>query len=268
MPSLTTLISLSEALRSLGEGKGSTVDIQVLESQVPHLMFMAPPKELKLNGKEREFIGGFDPRHLQQIANEFKQKTAQKKVNPKDLEKLAQDYWQELSAPVNWALSGLVYAYFLRPDDLLVSEDPLLLRKHRFEITPSQEKIHLFEAAAFNQSSDKAGSFFAGAFGDFGDAAGTAAARGARLGGENGQDFAAKLLSALRLTNWDRLRDEDLRLFHLKITVAREWIVRSATQPALQSSLAEATLGLMSLARRASLLSLWLKKTGPAYGTR
>ena len=45
-----------------------------------------------------------------------------------------------------------------------------------------------------------------------------------------------------------------LRLLGLKVTVAREWIVRSASQPDLEAGLAESALGLLSLTRRADLL--------------
>jgi hypothetical protein len=57
------------------------------------------------------------------------------------------------------------------------------------------------------------------------------------------------------MTNWGRLRDEDLRLVGLKVTVAREWIVGAANQPELETALAEATLGLLSPTRRADLLA-------------
>ena len=156
---------------------------------------------------------------------------------------------------MRWALAGIVYAYFLNPADLLVSEDPLLLRKHQF-ITLDQglKNTHVFEPASFNASSDKAGSYFIGGFAEFADAAGSAAAMSAKLGGEYGEMFAGKQIGAIRSTNWESLRDEDLRLLGLKVAVAREWIVRAAQQSELEASLAEATFGLLSLTRRAELL--------------
>jgi hypothetical protein len=99
-----------------------------------------------------------------------------------------------------------------------------------------------------------AGSYFIGGFAEFADAAGSAAAMSAKLGGDYGQLFAGKQISAIRSTNWESLRDEDLRLLGLKVAVAREWIVRAAQQPELEASLAEATFGLLSLTRRAELL--------------
>ena len=256
VPSLATVLALSDAARNLGAGKGASAgQIQILESKAAGLIAGETPKELGLTGKQKEQVQGFQPRRLQEIVEQFRQKTAKKKINQKDLEKLSQDYLEEIDVPVRWALEGIVYAYFLSPDDLLVSEDPLLIRKHQFVTTPAGGKTLVWQHASLVQSSEKAGSNFEGGFADFGDAAGRAAAEGARLGGDYGQSVAAKQIGALRMTNWGSIRDEDLRLVGLKVTVAREWIVRAAGQPELETALAEATLGLLSLTRRADLLA-------------
>jgi hypothetical protein len=112
----------------------------------------------------------------------------------------------------------------------------------------------IWQAAELEQSSEKAGSYFTGGFADFGDAAGAAAAQSAKLGGDNAEYVASKQMAALRVTDWTGLRNEDLRLLGLKVTVAREWMVRAAEKPELQAALAEDTLGLLSLNRRADLL--------------
>ena len=257
VPSLATVLALSDAARNLGAGKGASAgQIQILESKAGGLIAGETPKELGLKGKQKEQVQGFQPRRLQEIVKQFRQKTANQKVNQKDLEKLSQDYLEEMDVPVRWALEGIVYAYFLSPDDLLVSEDPLLIRKHQFVRIPSPAgRTLLWQHARLVQSSENAGSNFEGGFADFGDAAGRAAAKGARLGGEYGEEVAAKQIGTLRMTNWGRLRDEDLRLVGLKVTVAREWIVRAAGQPELETALAEATLGLLSPTRRADLLA-------------
>src|SRR6185312_1963773 len=106
-------------------------------------------------------IAGFEPRRLQEIVKDLRDKVAKKKINPKDLEKLSQEYLEEMNAPARWALEGIVYAYYLSPDDLVVSEDPLLLRKHQFWILRSSTvKPHLHEPADVNASSERAGSYF------------------------------------------------------------------------------------------------------------
>ncbi len=256
IPSLEAVMALADAARNLALGKGApAAQIQVLETRASALSAGEATKELGLKGKERQSVEGFQTRRLPEIVKQLREKTTKKKVNPKDLEKLAQDYLEEIDAPVRWALEGVVYAYFLSPDDLLVSEDPLLLRKHQFvTLAAGQKSPHLFEPADLTQSSEKAGSYFTGGFADFGDAAGLAAAMSSKLGGETGGVVAAKQISALRSTHWDQLREQDLRLLGLKVSVAREWIVRSASQPELAAGLAESALGLLSLTRRADLL--------------
>ena len=134
---------------------------------------MDVPKTKGVTDKQREFIAGFDPKRLQEIVKNLREKTAKKKVNPKDLEKLSQQYLEEMNAPVRWALEGIVYAYYLSPDDLVVSEDPLLLRKHEFWVKGvAGVKTRLHEPADVNASSERAGSYFTGGFASFGNAYG------------------------------------------------------------------------------------------------
>ncbi len=258
VPSLATVFAVFDALQELAAGKGSASGlVQTIESKSAGLFRVEVPKAMHPNGQERDMIEGFDPKRLQEIVKDLRTKIAKKKVNPKDLAKLAQDYLAEINGPVRWALEGIVYACFLSPEDLLVSEDPLLLRKHRFgNLAPDpKQKMLLHERSDVNQSSEGIGSYFTGGFASFEDAAGKAAAQSAKLGGEYGEAIASKQMAALRSIDWGNLHDDDLRVSGLKVTVAREWIGRAASQPELDASLAEATLGLLSLTRRANLIA-------------
>jgi VWFA-related protein len=67
------------------------------------------------------------------------------------------------------ALSGLVYAALLGPDYLVVSEDPLLIRKHQF-VRRSDGSL-LFPASNLVLDSTAPGSYFAGGFMHFGERA-------------------------------------------------------------------------------------------------
>jgi hypothetical protein len=256
VPSLATVLALLDAARSLGSGKGTpATQIHVLESRAAGLFVVDVPKNLGLKAKEKDLVEAFQPHRLQEIVKQLQEKTAKKNFKLQDLDKLSREYLDSIDVPVRWALEGIVYAYFLRPDDLLVSEDPLLLRKHQFaELDLGTRTARVFEPSNFRQSNEKAGSYFVGGFAGFADSAGAAAAASAKLGGDYGQMFAAKQISAVRSTNWENLRDQDLRLFGLKVAVAREWIVHAASQPSIEASLADDTLGLLSLARRAELL--------------
>jgi hypothetical protein len=210
-------------------------------------------------------VEAFQPRRLTEIVKQFREKTARKNVKLPDLEKLSTEYLAAIDVPTRWALAGIVYAYFLRPDDLLVSEDPLLLRKHQFvSLNPASGSTIVFEASKVQQSSEKAGSNFLGGFANFADAAGYAAAKSAKLGGDNGELIAGKQIGAIRSTAWERLQDGDLRLFGLRLAVAREWVARAASQPELAESLGDAAFGLLSLTRRAELLGALADGNWPA----
>lgn len=257
VPALAAIFALSDAVRNLANGKGKAAEqIRVLESRGPAIPVVDVPKEMGVKGRERDLLEAFQGRKLLDIVKQFHEKTSKKNVKLQDLEKLSKEYLDAIDVPTRWALAGVVYAYYLRPDDLLVSEDNLLLRKHQFA---SVEHLvgaeHVFEAAQLDASSEQAGSNFRGGFATFSDAAGYAAAVSAKLGGDNGRITAGKQITAVRSTNWDRLRDDDLRLFGLKVTVAKEWIVRSATHPDLAGGLGEDSFGLLSLTRRAELFS-------------
>ncbi len=269
VPALATVLALADAVQNLASGKGpAAAQIAVLESRAAGLFVVDVPKELGLTGKERNLVEAFQPRKLPEIVKQFREKTAKKNVKLQDLEKPAKEYLEAIDVPTRWALAGIVYAYFLRPDDMLVSEDPLLLRKHQFAtLDTGASSTDAFETSRFFKSSEKLGSNFLGGFANFADAAGSAAAMSAKLGGDNGQLMAGKQIAAIRSTNWNQLRDQDLRLFGLKLAVAREWTVRAASQPELADSLGEAAFGLLSLTRRAELLGALADGNWPAVWT-
>jgi hypothetical protein len=62
-------------------------------------------------------------------------------------------------------------------------------------------------------------------------------------------------LGSLRATPWNRLEDQDLRLAGLKVRLTREWILESAARPEVHAGLTDATLGLISSARRSELMN-------------
>ncbi len=161
-----------------------------------------------------------------------------------------------LQPQVTLALAGQVYAYFLRPSDLVVSEDPLLLRKHHyFNFDWEMGRKQLLTGSSFNQNSKNAGSYFLGGFAQFAPAAGAAASVGWKTGGRAGKESIAQEIAAIRSAAWDRLDESDQRLASLRITVAREWIYMSASQAEAFRALGEDTMGVLSLSRRADLLN-------------
>lgn len=94
-----------------------------------------------------------------------------------------------------------------------------------------------------------------GGFAQFGLAAGSAAAVSWKSGGHAGGEAIAAEIAAIRGAIWARLDESDQRLLVLRIEAAREWIVESARRPAEFRALSEETMGLLSLSRRAELLT-------------
>jgi tetratricopeptide (TPR) repeat protein len=254
VPSLEALLSIYERANGLSsEGRG---DLGALQKTASTLPVVELPKINKLAAKDREVIARYDPAPVLKIIGQLTAKTAKSKSNPRDVEKLAQELLAELQPQVTLALAGQIYAYFLRPADLLVSEDPLLIRKHHyFGFGSTGEHFEKLPESTFEQSSSGSGSNFNGGFAQFGLAAGTAAAAGWKTSGSAGEQAIAAQIAAIRGATWDKLEESDQRLVSLRCTLAREWIEESASHPEAFEALSEETMGLLSLSRRADLLS-------------
>jgi tetratricopeptide (TPR) repeat protein len=214
------------------------------------------PKATKISGKEKESILRYDPAPVHKVVSQLTQKAAKNKANSKDIEKLCEELIAELQPQVSLALAGPVYAYFLRPEDLVVSEDALLLRKHHyFSFDSTSDHKQVLPESIFFADSQGAGSYFVGGFAQFGAASGAAAGRNWKTTGPAGNEAIAAQIAAIRGTVWDRLEESDQRLVGLRTMVAREWIAESAGRPEEFSALSEETMGLLSLTRRADLLT-------------
>jgi len=254
VPSLEALFVIYDDAKKLStNGAG---DLAAMEKGASTFSLVELPKNTKVAGKEKESIAHYDPAPLHKIIGQIAQKTARNKRNPKDIEKLCQEVLAELQPQVTLALAGPIYAYFLRATDLVVSEDPLLLRKHHyFGFSAEFGHKEVLPESLFEQSSEGIGSNFVGGFAQFGVSAGVAAAAGWKTAGVAGEEAIAAQIAALRGTAWDRLEESDQRLVGLRTTVAREWVTESARRPAEFQVLSEETMGLLSLSRRADLLS-------------
>src|SRR5579872_25034 len=254
IPSLEALLSIDERARTLSsDGTGSVAALQKAASTFQGVEL---PKNSKLATKEKEVITRYDPAPVLKIIGQLTAKTAKNKPNPRDVEKLSQELFAELQPQVTLALAGQIYAYFLRPTDLLVSEDPLLIRKHHyFGFGGAGEHLEKLPESAFDPSSSGGGSNFVGGFAQFGLASGTAAGAGWKTFGSAGEEAIGAQIAAIRGTTWERLDESDQRLVGLRCTLAREWIEESASHPEAFQALSDETMGLLSLSRRADLLS-------------
>ena len=130
--SLKTLLDFYDNLQDLEHSRGSAVEhANALESLRGSLLSVELPKKIKAE-IDRKLVRTFDEAKVGELIVRLKQRLAKKKVDPKEMAEICEELEALICPQVKLALSGAVYAYFLSPDDLLVSQDPLLLRKHRF----------------------------------------------------------------------------------------------------------------------------------------
>jgi hypothetical protein len=111
------------------------------------------------------------------------------------------------------------------------------------------------QESEFIKRNESVGSYFVGGFAQFGLAAGQAADTGWKHGGSSGEWMIAAQIAGIRTTPWDLLSESDQRLVSLRILAAREWIVAASESPSALQALELETTGLLSLSRRAALLS-------------
>ena len=109
----------------------SAPQLRILDEAGKELPKAEIPKAMQ-KGSAGNMLSMLQPDKVLEVIARIHRKAAQRKVNRSDLEKLELELLSELGPVVRLALSGLVYAYYFRPDDLLISDDPLFVRKHWF----------------------------------------------------------------------------------------------------------------------------------------
>jgi predicted Zn-dependent protease len=251
--SFKTLLTFDDRLQDLAHGRGAAAEhASALDTMRTELLTVEPPKGTKLTEIDHKVTLAFDEAKTGELIVHLKQRLAKKKVNQKDVEQLVEELEAVICPQVKLALSGTVYAYYLSPDDLLVSQDPLLLRKHQFlKLSPGEQG--LFTASDLESSSEGLGSYLEGGFADFPITAGRVAFSGSSPPA-NTSVVAAAQIGALRATDWSRLSEQDLIAFGLRLRLAREWVLHAGADAKLLAGLEEDTDGLLSPTRRAELL--------------
>lgn len=255
LPSLDALFSIYSAVTPSSAGTSSAMDVQAIEKAVRSLPTVELAKDLKLFAREKAYIQRYDTAPLLKLAAQLNPGTDKRRGAGGEKEKLSRELLAALEPQITLALSGAVYAYFLRPTDLVASADPLLVRKHQYFDFVTEGHVRTNLSSEFHTNHDGAGSYFAGGFAQFAIAAGKAATIGRSTGGPGTSESVATEIAGIRATPWDRLNESDQRLVSLRILAAREWVFESARRPDLLEALSEETTGLLSLNRRADLLN-------------
>jgi len=251
---LSALYAMYDACQNLIAGRGAAAEqIEILEKNRSRLLAVAVPDSFKTGGLEKKNLTIFRPEEvaatIRDLGLSLRQGAGKKRSE------LTRDLMALINPQVTVALAGIVYAYYLRSYDLLVSEDPLFLRKHQYiKLNSWFEEPEPFLTPDLEKG-EPTGTTLTGCFAGFSTVAGTVAETGVRSADESSAAFVHYQLGAIRATRWGQLKDDDLRLVGLKVRAAREWIVLSAGSAEPRAELADATIGLLSLARRSDLLA-------------
>ncbi len=144
------------------------------------------------------------------------------RANPKNLQKLAGEYWGALSVRTMFALTGQVYAANFRPEDLLVADDPFFIRKHRF-VPPETTMTEPFASGRLDIANDAGGSRITGGFDAISMVAGQAAAGSLRDLDGMSLFVASALLGSVRATDWSRVDQASVRAVAVQIHAAQDW---------------------------------------------
>ncbi|HKD04576.1 MAG TPA: hypothetical protein VKB79_01630 [Bryobacteraceae bacterium] len=253
-PSVTALLRMDDAVRRIAAAKEPYPPLlDALQKDFASLPVVEPPKVMKFSGAAHESILLTNPSKIGGAIADLRQKTSKKKVNPSDLKKPCREILEELAPQLKVALAGVIYAAYLHPDDILVSSDPLLLRKHQsFELGSDLGRRSKFPLSDLVRGNSGEGSFFLGGYGQFAAAAQTGSAGGDATA--NG-DLYQSQMAAIRSTPWARYKDDAQLLLGLRLRMAREWCIYAADNPEALAALADETAGILSLGRRRDLLT-------------
>ncbi len=260
VPSLESVAAVYGAARNLAAGSGNPAEqARHLEAAAANLPVVDPPPAV-LRGRQRQNLDQQDVRPILAHVERIRRAAAQ---DPGEVAALARDLLDQICPQVKLALSGILYAYYLRPGDLLVSDDPLLLRKHQFvEFAVMRILPHVFLPSSLQ--TEPMGSYLAGGFADLALTAGHVALAGSKQSESPSEPVFAAQVGRLRATQWRLFRDEDLKLAAARIEAGRQRIEQAMTKPGAQAELAAATTGLLSPARRAQLFGALQAKDPPS----
>ena len=256
IPPADLILRLTALAQSCSKGAPATLAaLPELEKGFAAIPVLTIEKKVRLKGEQRSSLELFVPQKAAGLLRELGQKAAKKKPNPKDFENISTELLAELSPPLQLSLVGLVYASYLRPGDLLVSEDPWLVRKHQFMDLDSPTKTEArFPEGDFVPTSDGLGSFAKGSLANFAFAAGVMATSGKKSAGRFGESLESAQVGTLRATPFWMLREAELRLLHLRMLVGREFIVAAGSRPETLTRLTTALGGRLSPQRRTRVL--------------
>jgi Flp pilus assembly protein TadD len=252
VPRLDELLELHRALTRLSGGEDPGRSAASIVEAAKVLREPELPRTVKLPDYLKKMLEAGSPGRLLSLNKELQKKAAQKKP-PKDISKMAAEYWEALGFRTLLALSGQAYAAHFRADDLLIAEDPLLLRKHVY-VTPDSTDREFFPPGSLEIASSGLGSYGLGSLDGIASISGAAGAASMRNLSRGIAPVAAALLGSVRTTNWQAATPQLLRATVVQLHAAQDWLALAADDGRIMDAVAGSAYGLISLSRRARLL--------------
>jgi hypothetical protein len=112
---------------------------------------------------------------------------------------------------------------------LLVADDPLFIRKHRFVAAVGSPPPSPITAGELDISNSAGGSRLTGGFDRISAVAGQAAAGSQRNLDSAAAWVASALLGSIRTTDWSRYDQPYLRHLAVQVHAARDWLILAAS---------------------------------------
>ena len=255
VPALEALQQARQASLDIASGQGDlAVPIGSFGAAITAIPTVELPKQLAFEKEKKRVVASFGTLQLVQAKRQLERAANRRKPRSAELQRLATNARGHLLPHVAAALTGIVYAYYLRPDDLPVAEDPLFLRKHEFfDLSMDFLKDH-FKGTRLEGIGEETGAFISGGHSGMAIAAGHVAQFGLRSLDPDAMALAKAELGSLRATHWSNLRETDVRRFALTVLLGREWVVEAASDEPSRAALLRAVAGALTVNRTRQIL--------------
>jgi len=193
---------------------------------------------------------------LRDLERKIRKAVFEENPDRRKMEELTRSFMSALNSQIRLAVTGIVYAYYFRFQDVVIFGDESFIRRHQFvRLDAAVDDGTIYQAADLVVDS-YTGSYLTGGFTNFGYiAAKTCIATNRRHNIAAATAFyAASVLGTLRNTDWTALREEELKVVGSRIRVGREWVQRAAYEQEQFRALESATSGILAAGLRISLL--------------
>lgn len=262
VPSVDLILSAFTAAESAARGPTEAREAAAaIEKCLPGLVMIPLPRTGRWPPELKRQLELWKVSDVVEAMRSLRERASRRRPSSRDLERSGAEARRALTPWLELALRGLVMSYYLRPEDLPVSEDPLLLRKYLYY--PGRDVANsFFPPPNFKVDSATAGAVPSGSLAGIVPVAGRIAMTGQPGAGGFAEAVEAQQLGAIRNALFWRLRDEDLRALHLAVLAGREWVVEAAFDEGEARALEEAAAGLVSAERLARLDRLLARLQG------